>query len=163
MTLHKLRTIRNSEDGTYVAEYNTDIPLPDGATLRCNVYRPLDAPATDAAATGSRYPVLVTYGPYGKDIPYADFHAHSYSDMHPDGKGEDASWETPLPRYWTKAGYVVVRVDERGFGQSPGFASILGGQVWRDFAAAIEWAAAQTWSSGKVALLGISYFAVCSS
>ncbi|KZV87218.1 alpha/beta-hydrolase [Exidia glandulosa HHB12029] len=160
-TLHKLRTIRTSEDGSYIAEVNADIPLSDGGVLRCNVYRPLDAPATDdTASTGARYPVLVTMSPYGKDVPYANFHPMSYAGMHPNGKGEDAVWETPLPRYWTKAGYVVVRIDERGFGQSPGFAKIMSDQVWQDFATAIEWAAEQSWSTGKVGLLGISYYAI---
>ncbi|KZV90646.1 alpha/beta-hydrolase [Exidia glandulosa HHB12029] len=66
-----------------------------------------------------------------------------------------------LPRYWVAdAGYVVVRIDERGFGQSPGSAAILSSQTWRDFAFAIEWAAEQSWSNGKVALLGVSYYAM---
>lgn len=48
----------------YIYEQNVTIQLPDGSGLvRCNVYRPK---AEDTA----KFPVLVTYGPYGKDIPY---------------------------------------------------------------------------------------------
>jgi predicted acyl esterase len=53
------------EDSTsfpYIYQENVTIALKDGAGLiRCNVYRPNDA---------DRSPVLVTYGPYGKDIHY---------------------------------------------------------------------------------------------
>lgn len=48
----------------YVYEENASLPLKSGKGLvRCNVYRP--------KATGKKYPVLVTYGPYGKDVHYA--------------------------------------------------------------------------------------------
>lgn len=48
----------------YVFEQNVSIPLKDkSGIVRANVYRPKEA---------SRVPVLVTYGPYGKDIPYKE-------------------------------------------------------------------------------------------
>lgn len=59
----------------YVYEENVTIPLKDNAGLiRCNVYRPKDV---------DNSPVLVTYGPYGKDIHYKEyglfsFHAESF-------------------------------------------------------------------------------------
>ncbi len=48
----------------YVYEENAVIVLKDKKGLvRCNVYRP--------KGNGlARYPVLVTYGPYGKDVHY---------------------------------------------------------------------------------------------
>jgi predicted acyl esterase len=49
----------------YVYEENVTIHLKDDRGLvRCNVYRP-------KAANGEKFPVLVTYGPYGKDIHYS--------------------------------------------------------------------------------------------
>ena len=62
------------------------------------------------------------------------------------------------PTYWTKHGYVLLRVDERGFGQSPGFADTMSPQTASDFAQVIEWAATQPFCNGKVGLLGISYY-----
>lgn len=48
----------------YIFEQNVNVPLQTGgAVIRCNVYRP---------KTSDPVPVLVTYGPYGKDIPYKE-------------------------------------------------------------------------------------------
>jgi predicted acyl esterase len=49
----------------YVFEQNATVPLKTSEGLvRCNVYRP---------KTTEKVPVLITYGPYGKDIPYKEF------------------------------------------------------------------------------------------
>jgi predicted acyl esterase len=101
----------------------------------------------------------MTYGPYGKDISYADFHVKSYAEVNPEHKSEHSAWETPDPKYWTGFGYAVVRVDERGTGQSPGVLDTMSKSTSEAFFDAIEWAAAQVWSNGKVGLLGISYYA----
>ena len=48
---------------TYIFEQNVDVPLEHGTgPIRINVYRPKNVP---------KAPVIVTYGPYGKDIPYS--------------------------------------------------------------------------------------------
>lgn len=48
----------------YLYEENVTVPLKGGKGLvRVNVYRP--------KTQETRYPVLVTYGPYGKDIHYS--------------------------------------------------------------------------------------------
>ena len=48
----------------YIYEENVEISLKTiKGIVRCNVYRPKD--------TGNKYPVLVTYGPYGKDVHYS--------------------------------------------------------------------------------------------
>jgi len=48
----------------YIFEQNATVTLSDGAGLvRVNIYRP---------NTQEKVPVLVTYGPYGKDIPYSE-------------------------------------------------------------------------------------------
>lgn len=49
----------------YIYEENATIKLKEGrGIVRCNVFRP-------KAAEGSKFPVLVTYGPYGKDVHYS--------------------------------------------------------------------------------------------
>jgi hypothetical protein len=49
----------------YIYEQNVTIPLKNSqALVRCNVYRP------KVVGGDERFPVLVTYGPYGKDIHY---------------------------------------------------------------------------------------------
>ena len=57
-------------DGTsfnYIFEQDVPIPIQSQrATVRCNVYRP-------KTQSPVRFPVLVTYGPYGKDIHYSKY------------------------------------------------------------------------------------------
>ncbi|OCT48005.1 hypothetical protein CLCR_04420 [Cladophialophora carrionii] len=49
----------------YIYEENVTIPLKDGrGIVRANVFRP-------KGLKTARFPVLVTYGPYGKDIHYS--------------------------------------------------------------------------------------------
>lgn len=50
----------------YIFSQNVTIPLKSSTgVVRCNVYRPKSQEAQG-------YPVLITYGPYGKDIPYKE-------------------------------------------------------------------------------------------
>ena len=87
------------------------------------------------------------------------FHPQSFSEVNPDQKSAHSAWEVPDPGYWTKHGYAVVRIDERGLGQSPGILDTMSRGTSEAFFDAVEWAAEQPWSSGKVGLLGISYYA----
>jgi putative CocE/NonD family hydrolase len=155
----------------YVFEENASIELKDGrGIVRCNVYRP--------KSTAEKFPVLVTYGPYGKDIHYKEyvilipyvlrckqaliaisFHAASFKDVPEEQHSPHSAWETPDPGFWTRNGYAVVRGDEVGLGQSPGELNTMSRDTSLAFADVIEWAASQPWSSGKVGLLGVSYYA----
>lgn len=52
---------------SYIFEQNATVPLKSSEGLvRCNVYRPKES------GENHRVPVLVTYGPYGKDIHYKE-------------------------------------------------------------------------------------------
>lgn len=134
----------------YTARINVSIPLKAGNVVRANVYIPkLKGP----------FPVLATYGPYGKDIKYADFFPKVYVDLPEEQRGPHCAWEVPNPSYWCQKGYAIVRADERGCGQSPGLLDTMSKGTSECFFDVIEWAAEQDWSSGKVGLLGISYFA----
>jgi predicted acyl esterase len=68
--------------------------------------------------------------------------------------------ERPEPDWWVSRGYVLVFIDTRGTGTSPGKAAIWSMQETRDLYDAIEWSARQDWSSGKVGLSGVSYYAI---
>lgn len=131
-----------------IFEQNVAIPLRDGALVYANVYRPNGVGA---------YPVVMTFGPYGKDIHFRDFNPTAYAQIAEHGRY--LNWETPNPDWWVPRGYVVVRVDQRGIGTSPGYLDLLSRQQGEDFYDAIEWAGIQPWSTGKVGLLGISYYA----
>jgi putative CocE/NonD family hydrolase len=79
--------------------------------------------------------------------------------VNPEHKSKYSAWETPDPVFWTSKGYVVVRCDERGLGQSPGLLDTMSRSTSECFFDVVEWASEQPWSSGKVGLLGISYYA----
>lgn len=83
----------------------------------------------------------------------------SFSEVNPEHKSAHACWETPDPGFWTNAGYAVVRADERGLGQSPGLLDTMSRGTSEAFFDVVEWSAEQSWSTGKVGLLGISYYA----
>ncbi len=131
-----------------VYERDVEIPTSDGAVLRANVYRPVG----DAT-----FPVIMTFGPYGKDRHWADRDQQHARDL---GGGPFVNWETPDPETWVPKGYAVVRVDGRGTGASPGRLAPFSNTAAEDYYDAIEWAGAQPWSTGKVGLLGISFYAM---
>jgi predicted acyl esterase len=55
---------------------------------------------------------------------------------------------------------VCVRVDSRGAGWSPGVVDSWSPRETKDFHDCIEWCGTQPWSSGKVGINGISYYAM---
>jgi hypothetical protein len=53
----------------------------------------------------------------------------------------------------------MIRIDSRGSGKTPGVLDPFSPREIRDYYDAIEWAATQPWSNGKIGLAGISYYA----
>ena len=139
----------NMMQNSLIFERDIAIPMRDGLELRGNVYHP--------SASGT-YPVLMTVGPYGKDIHFGDFNPGAYAQIAE--HGPHLNWETPNPDWWVAQDYVVIRVDQRGIGASPGRMDLFSRQQAEDFYDAIEWAAVQPWSTGKVGLNGVSYYAI---
>ena len=60
------------------------------------------------------------------------------------------NWEVTDPERWVPHGYVVIRVDSRGAGWSPGFMDPNSPREIEDLYQCIEWAGTQPWSNGKV-------------
>jgi hypothetical protein len=56
----------------YIFEQDVAVTLKTSSNdiIRCNVYRP------KSTKEGTKLPVLVTYGPYGKDIHYKEYAWH---------------------------------------------------------------------------------------
>ena len=140
-------------------EKNVVIPVSDGTLLRANVYRPKE---------DGQYPVIMAFGVYGKDVHFADAFKPQWETLtaiYPDigengSSGNYLRWETVDPERWVPDGYVVIQVDARGTGMSPGYLDPLSPQETQDYYDAIEWAGIQSWSSGKVGLIGVSYYAI---
>jgi predicted acyl esterase len=139
-------------------DWDVPIPMDDGIVLRADVYRPI--------AEG-KYPVILTYGPYGKGLPFEYGYKDQWRIMaenHPDvtagSTNKYQAWEVVDPEKWVSHDYVCVRVDSRGAGRSPGVIDIFSPSETRDLYQCIEWAAVQPWSTGKIGLNGISYYAM---
>jgi hypothetical protein len=139
-------------------DWNVPIVVDDGVVLRADVYRPIGE---------GQHPVILTYGPYGKGLHFEDLYTDQWrrmAEQHPDvaagSTNKYQNWEVVDPEKWVPNGYACVRVDSRGAGRSPGFLDIWSAGEARDLYQCIEWAAAQPWSTGKVGLNGISYYAM---
>jgi len=114
-----------------IVDRHVPIELRDGTTLRADVYRPEQG----------QYPVLVHRIPYNRQTPMA-----LTNSMFP-------------PLIAAGRGYAVVVQDTRGrFGSDGHFSPFR--QEAEDGYDTIEWAAAQPWSNGRVAIYGSSYMGV---
>jgi len=146
-----------TRDGMRI-DWNVPIAMDDGLVLRADIFRPV--------AEG-RYPVILSYGPYAKGLAFQEGYSSAWqrmADLHPDATAGSSnlyqSWEVVDPEKWVPHDYACVRVDSRGCGCSPGYIDHFSPRETKDFYDCIEWAAAQSWSSGKVGLNGISYYAI---
>jgi predicted acyl esterase len=134
-----------------VIEKSVPVAMSDGVTLRLNVFRPRDVVA----------PVVMSVTPYGKDhapdrigmlamrLSGVRFGHLNCSPM--------TGFESPDPLFWVGHGYAVVQADARGMHASEGTAGFLTDRDAHDYAELIGWAAHQPWSTGRVALTGVSY------
>ena len=139
-------------------DWDVPITVDDGLVLRADVFRP-EAPG--------KYPVILSYGPYGKWLHFEDLYTDQWRRMvaqHPDVAAGSSNayqnWEVVDPEKWVLDGYACVRVDSRGAGRSPGFLDLWSAREAKDQYDCVEWAARQPWSNGKVGLNGISYYAM---
>lgn len=139
-------------------EWDTPVVMDDRLALSADVFCPLE---------GGPHPVILSYGPYAKGLAFQDGYPSAWQRMvaaHPDvaygSSNRYQSWEVVDPEKWVPNGYVCVRVDSRGAGRSPGFIDHFSPRETRDLYNCIEWAAAQSWSNGRVGLAGVSYYGI---
>ncbi|MEH6754730.1 MAG: CocE/NonD family hydrolase [Alphaproteobacteria bacterium] len=139
-------------------EWDVPIEMDDGNVLRADVFRPKGK---------GRYPVIMSHGPYAKGLSFQEGYETAWNimiDNFPEvaegTTNKYANWEVVDPEKWVPDGYVVIRVDSRGSGRSPGVVDVRSPRETQDFYNCIEWAGGQPWSTGKVGLNGISYYAI---
>ena len=142
-------------DGMQI-DWDVPISMDDGVVLRCDVYRPIK---------DGKYPVIMTYGPYGKFLHFEDLYADQFQRMCEDfpeipaeSTNKYQNWEVVDPEKWVPDDYICIRVDSRGAGRSPGIVDIWSLREAQDLAFCVDWAGVQDWSNGKVGLNGISYY-----
>ncbi|HUI41076.1 MAG TPA: CocE/NonD family hydrolase [Terriglobia bacterium] len=108
--------------------------MSDGVRLAASLFMP------GGAKPGGRFPAILEYLPYRKDdwSVERDLRLHSYT---------------------VRRGYVVARVDIRGTGQSEGRPPDreYSEKEQLDGLQVIDWLSRQSWSSGAVGMMGISW------
>ncbi|MBR9864032.1 MAG: CocE/NonD family hydrolase [Rhodobacteraceae bacterium] len=121
-----------SSETIYRVEEQADvrIPLSNGMTLSARIWRPVGC---------GPVPAILEYLPYRK----RDGTAARDALTHP---------------YMAARGYICVRVDMRGCGESDGlFDDEYSEQELSDGVEVVNWLAAQDWCSGAVGMMGISW------
>ncbi len=131
------------------------IPSSDGVQLHADILRPTQLAKTD------RTPVIVSIGPYfnhsGQTGPAGPVEGTTYDPVGPATGPSDRFTDFVDGAHLMQKGYTFVMVDLRGFGGSTGCLDWGGAGEQSDVVAAVQWAAAQSWSTGKVGMYGKSY------
>jgi predicted acyl esterase len=131
------------------------IPSSDGVKLHADILRPKDLAPTD------RTPVILSIGPYfnhsGQTGPAGPVEGTSYDPVGPSTGPSDRFLDFVDGAKLMERGYTFVMVDLRGFGGSSGCLDWGGPGEQADVVNAVQWAARQSWSSGKVGMYGKSY------
>lgn len=141
---------------TYVAEEGIicmqDVPVKmrDGVTIYVDIYKPEHI---------EKVPLIVSWSFYGKR-PFDGQSEWQIMGVPPQTVSNMSKFESADPGYWCRRGYAVANVDPRGIGHSEGDFMQFCTQDGRDGYDFIEWAAQQTWCTGRVGLSGNSCVAM---
>ncbi|MBV6659719.1 CocE/NonD family hydrolase [Pseudomonas yamanorum] len=133
-------------------DQDVSVLLRDGIVIYADVYRPVgDAPA----------PTVLVWTPYGKQGGWwkANVPLERIGIPHGSLSGLQ-NFESPDPAWWVARGYAVVMVDVRGSMHSGGDLLWWGESAANDVYDAVEWAAAQPWSNGRVGMSGNSQLSI---
>ncbi len=119
----------------------------DGTMLHADVLLPA------SLRRGRRVPVILVVGPYHalgnyRSVPGPQDEGHDMHVLYTHLANAGRIFER---------GYAFVQVDLRGTGSSDGCYDIGGPGEQADVHAAVEWAASQPWSTGRVGMFGSSY------
>ncbi len=129
----------------------------DGVKLHTDILRPSNLPAD------AKTPVILSIGPYfnhsGQLGPAAPTQSDPppYDPVGPSTGPSDRFLDLIEGAQLMQRGYTFVMVDLRGFGGSTGCLDWAGPGESADVVKAVEWAASQPWSTGKVGMYGKSY------
>jgi hypothetical protein len=131
------------------------VPSSDGVKLHADILRP------SHLAADAKTPVILSIGPYfnhsGQTGPAGPVEGTSYDPLGPSTGPSDRFLDFVTGARLMERGYTFVMVDLRGFGGSTGCLDWGGPGEQADVVAAVQWAAAQPWSTGAVGMYGKSY------
>jgi pimeloyl-ACP methyl ester carboxylesterase len=127
----------------------------DGTRLHADILRPKGLPKD------ARTPVILSIGPYfnhsGQTGALGPVEGTDVDPTGPSAGPSDRFYDFIEGAKLMQRGYTFVMADLRGFGGSAGCLDWMGPGEQADVKAAVEWAAAQPWSTGSVGMYGKSY------
>src|SRR3954467_13652989 len=128
------------------------------ASLHADILRPKGSKDSD------KTPVILSIGPYfnrsGQTGPAGPAENTQYDPIGPNAGPSDRFQDFVEGSGLLKQGYSFVMVALRGFGGSNGCLDWSGPGEQADVVNAVQWAATQAWSTGKVGMYGKSYDAL---
>ncbi|KAJ0308771.1 hypothetical protein COL516b_003320 [Colletotrichum fioriniae] len=137
-----------------ILERDQPLTLRDGIRIRVDIFRP---------KTDEKVPAILMWSPYGKtDTGTLNLHAVPLRCGVPLSKLSGyESFEGLDPAEWVPKGYAIINADARGCGDSEGDMRSWGTPEGQDGHDAIESIAKLPWCTGKVAMAGNSWLALC--
>ncbi len=130
-----------------ICEQDVVCTLRDGTKIYADIYRPAD--------TTEPVPLIISWGTFGKR-PNEGQDSWKLMGVPPATVSTMAKFEAADPAYWCRHGYAVANVDPRGVGNSEGDIQSWGFEDANDGYDFVEWAAQQSWCSGRVTFFGNS-------
>ena len=115
------------------------VPMMDGTEIAVDIFIPGQGDGKN------QFPVIFAYTPYQRA-----------NINHETGKINDLSSNDEV-QYFLSQGYALVAADMRGTGASTGWLMDFMPEIWQDGKELVDWIAAQSWSNGKVGMMGGSY------
>src|SRR5690349_24864673 len=98
-------------------DWDMPIQMDDGLKLRCDIYRPI---------ADGKYPVIMTLGPYGQWLHFADLYSSqwrrmcaAHTEVPTDSTNKNQSWEALDPEKGLEDGYDCISVDSRRSDRAP--------------------------------------------
>jgi predicted acyl esterase len=127
-------------------EKRIQVTMRDGIRLSVDVFRP---------DSEGEFPALLAYSPYWNEGQYLPVPP---GNPHPTASWGNFAIECGDSEYLATRGYAHVIANVRGSGESEGEYQLMGPLEQQDGYDLIEWIAAQSWCSGAVGMVGVSYF-----
>lgn len=146
-----LKNIDQLSKPIYQVKKVEDVPmlLRDGVKTYVDLYLPQGEP-------DERFPGLVAFSAYGKSLQMLDRVPLGMKSILFDHTIEAGDLE-----YYVRRGYAVCVPDPRGVGKSEGvWDGLYGRREAQDCYDVIEWLAQQPFCTGKIGMVGISYFSI---
>jgi predicted acyl esterase len=116
------------------------VTMKDGTRLAVDILLP--KAYTGAGTAPKAFPVILRYTPYGRTFLKT---------------GTEEIIVQERLRFFIPHGYAIVCADMRGTGGSDGWDSRMSRGIREDGKAIVDWIAEQSWSTGKVGMIGGSY------